>query len=138
MKRMYCSRTAGVMSLAGILGRAVLLAAVVFPFSARAEASVQTVSAPASSNICISAGASSFFPQFSRDKDSILFLSHANNIVTNDDRAPWTDVFVGKFYSLGLPPSPFLVSVNTNGVGGGNADAYAPTISSNGQFVAFV
>src|SRR2546428_9318696 len=73
-------------------------------------------------------------PAFSTDGRFLAFVSHANNLVTNDDSAPYLDVFVRDLATS----NTVLVSVNTSGIGGGNADAHSPSISSNGQFVAFV
>ncbi len=79
------------------------------------------------------ASGNSLMPQFSADGRFLVFLSHAPNLVTNDDLAPYLDVFVRNLES----GQTILVSVNTNGIGGGNGDAGYPSISANGQFVAF-
>jgi Tol biopolymer transport system component len=63
-----------------------------------------------------------------------VFVSHAHNLATNDQFSPYLDVFVRDLTTS----NSVLVSVNTNGLGGANADSYSPSISSNGQFVAFV
>ena len=81
-----------------------------------------------------SAGDASFDPQFSADGSHLVFISHANNLVTNDDRAPWLDVFARNL----ITSNTVLVSVSATGVGGGNADSHSPSVSSNGQFIAFV
>ncbi|MBN2506798.1 MAG: PD40 domain-containing protein [Verrucomicrobia bacterium] len=80
-----------------------------------------------------SAAGNSLSPQFSGDGRFLVFVSDAPNLVTNDDLEPHLDVFV---YD-GDTRQTQLVSVNTNGLGGGNATAHHPSISSNGQFVAF-
>jgi len=80
-----------------------------------------------------SAAGGSFAPQFSADGLHLVFLSHANNLVTNDDTKPWLDLFVRDLASS----NTVLVSVATNQFGGANADVLAFSISSNGQFVAF-
>ncbi len=79
------------------------------------------------------AGAS-FAPSFSSDGRYVVFLSQAHNLVTNDTFTPYMDVFVRDLSNS----NTVLVSVNTNGLGGGNGDSYSPSISSNGQFIAFV
>src|SRR5262249_40765013 len=81
----------------------------------------------------IAASGNSFAPAFSGNGRFMVFLSHANNLVTNDDLAPYIDVFVRDLTSS----NTVLVSVNATGVGGGNGDSSFPSISSNGQFVAF-
>ncbi len=90
---------------------------------------------PASSHSMSNAVASggSYLPAFSADGQHLVFISYANNLVTNDDLGPNLDVFVSDLANGIIT----LISVNTNGVGGGNADALLPSISSNGQFVAF-
>src|SRR6266566_2378358 len=81
----------------------------------------------------IAASGNSYAPSFSADGRFIVFVSHANNLVTNDDLAPYLDLFVRDL----VASNTVLVSVNTTGLGGGNADANSPSISSNGQFVVF-
>jgi Tol biopolymer transport system component len=75
----------------------------------------------------------SFLPSFSADGRSVVFVSQANNLVTNDDLGLNLDVFVRDLGTGRIT----LVSVATNGRGGAEADASWPSISSNGQFVAF-
>ncbi len=75
----------------------------------------------------------SFLPAFSADGRFVVFVSHAKNLVTNQAPSPWLDVFVRDL----VASNTVLVSVNTNGTGGGNADSNFASISSNGQFVAF-
>ena len=80
-----------------------------------------------------SGGAGSYAPVFSADGRFLVFISSANNLVTNDDNARWLDVFVRDL----TDNTTTLVSVNSSGLGGGNGNSYNPTISSNGQFIAF-
>jgi Tol biopolymer transport system component len=75
----------------------------------------------------------SFAPGFSADGRFVVFVSHANNLVTNDDHGLKQDVFVRDLVSSNTT----LVSVSASGVGGANNNAFSPSISSNGQFVAF-
>lgn len=89
------------------------------------------VSPPAHSSL--SAAGNSFNPAFSAEGRHLVFVSHANNLVTNDDLGLWLDVFVHDL----VTSNTVLVSVSSNGVGGANSDANYPSISSNGQFVAF-
>ncbi len=80
-----------------------------------------------------SGAGSSFNPQFSADGQHLVFVSHANNLVLNDDLNRQLDVFVCDLVNSNMA----LVSVNVGGIGGANADANYPSISSNGQFIAF-
>jgi hypothetical protein len=91
-----------------------------------------------------SGAGNSFGPVFSADGRHLVFVSHANNLVTNDDLNPFMDVFRTTIHfpnTIGYPPigptNLLLVSASTNGTSGANADASHPSISSNGQFVAF-
>ena len=112
-----------------ILAGSVLLCLVAIRLDAGPRATV--VSGSSRTNAAAAGG--SFAPVFSGDGRSIVFVSHAKNLVTNDDLAPCLDVFV---YDLASRQTQ-LVSVNTSGVGGGNADAGSCSISSNGQRVVF-
>ena len=75
----------------------------------------------------------SFGPVFSADGNTIAFVSAANNLVADDDLGASLDVFVRSLATS----NTVLVSVNTNGVGGGDGDSILPTISSNGMVIAF-
>src|SRR5881394_248228 len=88
-------------------------------------------SGPAQSSA--SAAGSSFNPIFSADGQHLVFVSHANNLVTNDDLGLSLDVFVRDLVNT----NTVLVSVSTNGFGGANWDANYSSVSSNGQFIAF-
>ncbi len=81
----------------------------------------------------VSAGGNSFNPVFSADGQKLVFVSHANNLVTNDDLGLWLDVFVRDL----VTSNTMLVSVSANGTGGANWDANYPSVSANGQFIAF-
>src|ERR1041385_7064290 len=80
----------------------------------------------------LSAGGYSLAPTFSQDGNWVFFLSHAANLVTNDDRADWMDLFARNLSTT----QTVLVSINAAGTGGGNWHSASPSISSNGQFVA--
>lgn len=80
------------------------------------------------------AGASgSFMPQFSGDGRSIVFVTRARNLVTNDDIGPHLNVVVRDLSSR----ETHLASARVAGNNGGDADSYSPSISLNGQFVVF-
>lgn len=81
----------------------------------------------------IAGAGASFQPSFSADGRHVVFVSFANNLVTNDSFLPYLDVFVRDLASSNTT----LVSVNSSGLGGGNDNSGAPTISSNAQFAAF-
>ena len=119
------------------VGLAVVLAAVGLVVAAFLISSVRAASSPVSSPgpglDSITGAGNSFTPSFSGDGRFIVFVSHANNLVTNDNNAMWLDVFVRDLAAS----NTVLVSVNANGLGGGDGNSNFPTISSNGQFVAF-
>jgi Tol biopolymer transport system component len=68
---------------------------------------------------CLSASGNSQGPVLSADGRWLAFVSQANNLVTNDNLGPCVDVFVRDLQNR----RTVLASVNTNGVGGGNASA---------------
>ena len=100
-------------------------------FTAQAAGPLRPASLANRTNVAGSGG--SYLPALSADERFVVFTSHARNLVTNDDSSPYLRVFAR---DLTLS-STVLVSVNTHGTGGANADAGSPSISSNGQFVAF-
>jgi Tol biopolymer transport system component len=108
------------------------LLSLIFATSLSGNSAPSGVASMSSAPTTSSAG-NSFNPTFSADGRHLVFVSHANNLVTNDDVGPWLDVFVTDL----VTSNTVLVSVSTNGVGGANANANYPSISSNGQFIAF-
>src|SRR5207247_5299142 len=92
---------------------------------------IQSVSTPGLP--VVSGGGNSFTPSFSGDGRFVVFVSQANNLVTNDNLPPYLDVFVRDLANNRTT----LVSVNSSGVGGGDGNSNFPIASSNGQFVAF-
>jgi Tol biopolymer transport system component len=86
-----------------------------------------------SSKIGVSGAGNSMVPSFSADGRFLVFLSQANNLVTNDDVGLSLDVFALELATGKMT----LVSVSTNGWGGANADAADPSASSDGRYVAF-
>lgn len=80
-----------------------------------------------------SAAGSSFEPAFSADGTKIVFVSTANNLVLNDNRGLYLDVFIRDL----MQRKTTLVSVDGSGVGGADQNALAPSISSTGHRVAF-
>ena len=75
----------------------------------------------------------SYQPVLSPDGRFVVFVSQANNLVTNDKLAPYLDVFLRDRVS----GSVALVSVRAVGSGGGDDNSVGPSVSSDGRFVAF-
>src|SRR5688572_8251952 len=73
----------------------------------------------------------SMAPSVSSDGSVVVFVSHANNLVTNDNLLPFLDVFVRR------DGSTTLISVDSSGTGGGKGDSSHASVSTNGQFVLF-
>lgn len=75
----------------------------------------------------------SFIEAITPDGRRAVIVSHANNLTTNDDLQPYSDIFVRD-----LPTGrTFLVSVSTNGSGGGNGNSRYGSISVEGRYVIF-
>lgn len=91
------------------------------------------VSTRAAAGLSLSASGNSSLPQFSADGCFLVFVSDAPNLVTNDDGAAHLDVFAHELAT----GRNVLVSVNTNGVGGGNESANYPSVSADGHVIAF-
>src|SRR5204863_9687262 len=99
-----------------------------------AASSVQAVSLADPSLPVVTGGTSdSSASVISSDGRFVLFLSSANNLVTNDDNGKFVDVFL-RDRTNGVTT---LVSVNQTGVGGGNGNSVSPAISTNGRYVVF-
>ncbi len=81
----------------------------------------------------LSGGGNSFSTSLSDDGRHVVFLSHANNLVTNDSLNPWMDVFLRDLSS----GTTRLISVDSSNSGGGSNDSTSPAVSSNGQWVVF-
>lgn len=80
------------------------------------------------------AAGDSFNPVFSPDGGHLAFESWANNLVANDSKRPFLDVFLRDLEA----ESTKLVSASVDRVGGGNGDSGDASVSSNGLWVAFV
>jgi Tol biopolymer transport system component len=85
------------------------------------------------SRVSDSGGGNSTVPSLSGDGRHVLFLSEARNLTTNDNHAPYLNVYLHDLIASNVA----LISVNAMDVGGGDDNASAPTISSNGQWVVF-
>ena len=82
---------------------------------------------------CLSGAGGSYLPTFSEEGGAIAFLSHANNLVTNDDSGLSLDVFLSDTSGQSME----LISVNRSRVGGGNADSTHPIVSRYGTMIVF-
>ena len=96
-----------------------------------AHAETQVGSAPYRASA--TGAGNSHSPVFSADGRHVAFVSRANNLVTNDDLAPHLDLFVRDL----VTSNTVLVSVSTNGIGGGNDNVGLYTLSSNAQVIVF-
>lgn len=98
---------------------------------------LQAASPPGAASVALppslSAAGHSFAPVVSASGRQVAFLSHAPNLVTNDDLAPHLDLFLRDLAG----PDLVLVSVNTNGTGGANENVALATLSADGGRVAF-
>jgi Tol biopolymer transport system component len=63
----------------------------------------------------------------------VVFNSHANNLVTNDDFRPYGDLFVRNVDS-GVT---LLVTANPGGYGGGDGNSSYASITADGRYVVF-
>ena len=99
---------------------------------AMAQASAPAPVSVAGAN-CISASAPSYLPTLSANGRYIVFVSNAKNLTTNENLAPYLDVFR---YDL-LTGDTILISRAANGAGGANASSASPSVSSDGQSIAF-
>ena len=81
----------------------------------------------------LSGARSSFGPVLSSDGRFVLFVSYANNLVSNDNQNPHLDLFLRDRIS----GTTTLLSVDRSGVGGGNGDSGHASISIDGRFVVF-
>lgn len=75
----------------------------------------------------------SLMPVLSLNGRYVAFLSHANNLVTNDSLTPVLDLFVHDRFEA----ANTLVTEDHSGLGGGNGDSGYASFSSNGQFLVF-
>src|SRR5205085_751423 len=119
------------MSIARSIVGSLLLASVAGLNSALSAEPVRVASTSNPQNVA--AAGSSYMPPFSADGRFLVFLSDANNLVTNDGGKPFLDVFIRDLAAS----NTMLISVSSSGFGGGNDNSLLPVVSSNGQFVAF-
>ena len=96
-------------------------------FAASSQAGSAPFKAPASG------AGNSYAPTFSADGRFAAFLSHANNLATNDDRQPHLDLFLRDL----ITSNTVLVSVGGNGLGGADNNVITFALSSNAGVIAF-
>src|SRR5882672_10749136 len=77
------------------------------------------VSVSRQNHASVSGSGNSFAPVFSGDGRSIVFVSQAKDLVSNGVASPFLDVFVRDLTA----GRTMLVTANTNGLGGGDADS---------------
>ena len=111
--------------------RTVLFAVLLASSAAHGDEAVRAATLSAQSASTGAGG--SFAPAFSADGQFVVFVSQAHNLVTNDTPTANLAVFVRDLARR----QTSLMSVDASGFGGPDADANQPSISSNGQFVAF-
>lgn len=89
---------------------------------------------PAVSSTGLTGGGASFAPLFGGPGGRyVVFLSHANNLVTNDSQTAFLDVFVHDLET----GKTTLVSAGSTGAGGGQGDSAQASISQDGRQVVF-
>ncbi|HKQ39519.1 MAG TPA: hypothetical protein VJ063_15690, partial [Verrucomicrobiae bacterium] len=81
----------------------------------------------------VSGSGNSFMPLLSGDRRYVVFLSTASNLDTNEDLAPYLDVYRHDL----VTGQNLLISRGSIPIHGANADSAAASVSSNGQLVAF-
>src|SRR6266446_5992680 len=98
-----------------------------------ADSAVQAVSLANPSIPAAGGNSDSAGSVISADGRFVLFLSSANNLVTNDASGRFLDVLLRNRTNN----TTTLVSVSLNGTGGGNGHSVSPVISADGRYVAF-
>jgi len=110
-----------------------ILLSLFLPLLASVPTRAATQLASTADRISATGAGNSYAPVFSADGRHVAFVSHANNLVTNDDLGSHLDLFVRDL----VASNTVLVSVSTNGFGGANDNIGLYTLSSNAQVVAF-
>jgi Tol biopolymer transport system component len=81
----------------------------------------------------VSGSGNSFAPVFSENGRSIVFVSQAKDLASNGVPSSFLDLFVRD-----VPEGrTSLVTVNTNGFGGGDSDSSFASITADGRYIAF-
>lgn len=113
----------------------------IFCCGALAAGPIQLVSpADPSLGTCATAGGDSYVPIMTPDGRFVFFGSTAANLVQLGTNGPIPAVIptpINVFLRNRLNGSTALVSVNTNGSGGGDADSVPTGVSTNGRYALF-
>ncbi len=112
--------------LAWVIGAATLRAQSLAP-------RVVSVPDPAAAGIRLTGNGESDSPRYSRDGRFLVFASSASDLATNDVNGFRRDVFVRELAT----GRTALASVTPAGVSG-NGDSFAPDVSADGRYVAFL
>lgn len=91
------------------------------------------ISAVLGSTPSLSGGGNSFAAALSADARHVVFISHANNLATNDSMGSWLDLYLRDRHT----GKTQLLSVNKSGSGGAADNIRSAAVSSNGMWVAF-
>ncbi|MBI4327747.1 MAG: PD40 domain-containing protein [Chloroflexi bacterium] len=81
----------------------------------------------------VSAGGDSLALSLTADGVFMLFVSTANNLVTNDHNAPFTDIFLRNRTNGAVK----LVSANAGATSGGNGNSGYASVTPDGRYVVF-
>ncbi len=108
-----------------------LVLTVVFGGQARSAQAPQPASALTKPSVSGAGG--SYSPQFSADGRFLIFASHAPNLTTNENYQGFLNIYSRETSSGQIT----LLSVRGAGDRPGNNSSASPSVSSNGQFVAF-
>jgi Tol biopolymer transport system component len=81
----------------------------------------------------VSGAGGSYSPQFSADGRFLIFTSHAANLTTNENDQGFLNIYSREMASGQIS----LLSVRGAGDRLGNNSSSSPSVSSNGQFIAF-
>jgi Tol biopolymer transport system component len=81
----------------------------------------------------ISGAAGSYGPVFSSDGRFLIFLSYARNLLPAQEPGMFLNIYAKDLQTGGIS----LVTQSAVGQSGGNGSSISPSISSNGEFIAF-
>lgn len=98
-----------------------------------AAAAEPVTTLPLATTPSASANSDSTLPNLSPDGNFVVFISQADNLVTNDNNGLLLDVFLRNLTNGGTT----LISVTPEGTASGNDISLGGGISSNNQFVVF-
>ncbi|MDB6033636.1 MAG: hypothetical protein JWM16_3974 [Verrucomicrobiales bacterium] len=102
-------------------------------FGSRGHAAQAPQPASALAKPSVSGAGGSYSPQFSADGRFLIFTSHAPNLTTNENDQGFLNIYSREMSSGQIT----LISVRGTGDRPGNNSSSSPSVSSNGQFIAF-